>query len=142
MTWIVDPIDGTTNFVHGLPIECVSIGLCANGEAVGCVVYSPMSDELFLAAKGCGAWADGVETRCSEEEDMSRSLVILEHGTVKTPKEVDRMFTSARNIFLHCRAVRQFGSGVMDFIFIGLVLGGHYNFHLSRFQVLPFLICV
>ncbi len=134
MTWIVDPIDGTTNFIHGLPIECVSIGLCINGEAVGCVVYSPMSDELFLAAKGCGAWVNGVETRCSEEEDMSCSLVIIEHGTVKTPKEVDRMFASARNIFLHCRAVRQFGSGVMDFIFVGLVLGSHYIFTCAIFK--------
>ncbi len=118
----MDPIDGTTNFVHGLPIECVSIGLCNNGEAVGCVVYSPMSDELFLAAKGCGAWVNGVETRCSGEEDMSRSLVIIEHGSVKTTKEVHQMFSSARNIFLNCRAVRQFGSGVMDLIFVGSVL--------------------
>ncbi len=86
---------------------------------MGCVVFSPMSDELFLAAKGCGAWVNGVEAHCSGEEDISRSLVILEHGTVKAPNAVDQMFTSAKNIFLHCRSVRQFGSGVMDFMFVG-----------------------
>ncbi len=115
----MDPIDGTTNFVHGVPIQCTSIGLCASGVPVGCVVFSPMSDELFLAAKGSGAWVNGVEARCSGEENISHSLVILEYGTVKAPEAVDQMFTSAKNILLHCRAIRQFGSGVMDFMYVG-----------------------
>ena len=51
-TWIIDPIDGTTNFASGLPLTCVSIGYCVNGVPVVGVVYAPMTDEFFVAAKG------------------------------------------------------------------------------------------
>jgi len=57
--WIIDPIDGTTNFTHGLPIFCVSIGLEHKGEIVAGVIYDPNLDELFTAEKGKGAYRDG-----------------------------------------------------------------------------------
>src|SRR5438445_8900718 len=54
--WIVDPLDGTTNYVHDVPMYCVSIGLMAAGELVAGVVYDPRAQEMFAAAKGMGAW--------------------------------------------------------------------------------------
>jgi len=61
VTWIIDPIDGTTNFVHGFPFSCVSIALASGGQVVAAIIYDPFKDELFLAAKVC--WCEPGERR-------------------------------------------------------------------------------
>jgi myo-inositol-1(or 4)-monophosphatase len=73
--WIVDPIDGTTNFVHGFPFFCVSIALAHNGEVIVGVVYDPMKDELFVAEKGKGAYVHGKRMQVSKDETLRASLV-------------------------------------------------------------------
>ncbi|MGG1638056.1 inositol monophosphatase family protein [Paenibacillus sp. FSL K6-3182] len=73
--WIVDPIDGTTNFVHGFPFFCVSIALAHNGEVIVGVVYDPMKDELFVAEKGKGAYVHGKRMQVSKEDTLRGSLV-------------------------------------------------------------------
>ncbi|WP_419871306.1 inositol monophosphatase family protein [Candidatus Pristimantibacillus sp. PTI5] len=73
--WIVDPIDGTTNFVHGFPFFCVSIALAHNGEVIVGVVYDPMKDELFVAEKGKGAYVHGKRMHVSKEDTLRGSLV-------------------------------------------------------------------
>ncbi|MBD2871234.1 inositol monophosphatase family protein [Paenibacillus arenilitoris] len=73
--WIVDPIDGTTNFVHGFPFFCVSIALAHNGQVIVGVVYDPMKDELFVAERGKGAYVHGKRMQVSGEETLRGSLV-------------------------------------------------------------------
>ncbi|WP_028612437.1 inositol monophosphatase family protein [Paenibacillus harenae] len=73
--WIVDPIDGTTNFVHGFPFFCVSIALAHNGAVIVGVVYDPMKDELFVAERGKGAYVHGKRMHVSREETLRGSLV-------------------------------------------------------------------
>lgn len=73
--WIVDPIDGTTNFVHGFPFFCVSIALAHHGEVIVGVVYDPMKDELFVAEKGKGAYVHGKRMQVSKENTLSDSLL-------------------------------------------------------------------
>ncbi|OPH59272.1 inositol monophosphatase [Paenibacillus ferrarius] len=73
--WIVDPIDGTTNFVHGFPFYSVSIALAHKGEVIVGVVYDPSRDELFVAEKGKGAYMHGKKTEVSTEEKLEVSLV-------------------------------------------------------------------
>ncbi|MEC0229634.1 inositol monophosphatase family protein [Paenibacillus alba] len=73
--WIVDPIDGTTNFVHGFPFYSVSIALAHKGEVIVGVVYDPSRDELFVAEKGKGAYMHGKKTEVSTEERLEVSLV-------------------------------------------------------------------
>ncbi|MDR6554766.1 inositol monophosphatase family protein [Paenibacillus qinlingensis] len=73
--WIVDPIDGTTNFVHGFPFFSVSIALAHKGEVIVGVVYEPSRDELFVAEKGKGAYMHGKKTEVSEEETLLTSLI-------------------------------------------------------------------
>lgn len=73
--WIVDPIDGTTNFVHGFPFFCVSIALAYKGEVIVGVVYDPMKDELFVAEKGKGAYVHGKRMVVSKDETLRGSLV-------------------------------------------------------------------
>lgn len=73
--WIVDPIDGTTNFVHGFPYFAVSIALAHRGEVIVGVVYDPCRDELFLAEKGKGAYVHGKRMQVSKEAALHESLI-------------------------------------------------------------------
>jgi myo-inositol-1(or 4)-monophosphatase len=73
--WIVDPIDGTTNFIHGFPFFSISIALAYKGDVIVGVVYDPIRDELFVAEKGKGAYLKGKRMQVSGEELLSESLV-------------------------------------------------------------------
>ncbi|MFC0393690.1 inositol monophosphatase family protein [Paenibacillus mendelii] len=73
--WIVDPVDGTTNFVHGFPFFSVSIALSYKGEVIVGVVYDPMRDELFVAEKGKGAYVRGRRMEVSSDAALSKSLI-------------------------------------------------------------------
>ena len=75
--WIIDPIDGTTNFVAGLPLCAVSIGIAdaRSGARMGAVVLDPFRDECFTAWRGAGAWLNGEPMRCSEVSELSDAVV-------------------------------------------------------------------
>ncbi|MFF2885647.1 inositol monophosphatase family protein [Paenibacillus sp. NPDC057967] len=73
--WIVDPIDGTTNFVHGFPFFCVSIALAYRGDIIVGVVYDPVRDELFVAEKGKGAYVHGRRMQVSTDRTLKESLI-------------------------------------------------------------------
>ncbi|MFC0215961.1 inositol monophosphatase family protein [Paenibacillus chartarius] len=73
--WIVDPVDGTTNFVHGFPFYCVSIALAHRGDVIVGVIYDPSRDELFVAEKGKGAYVHGRKMTVSADAALSGSLV-------------------------------------------------------------------
>src|SRR5690606_7088883 len=72
--WIVDPIDGTTNFLHAIPLFAVSIGLERNGEMVAGVIYNPVMDELFVAEKGTGAWLNNRRLRVASRRHLSEAV--------------------------------------------------------------------
>ncbi|MEI9943762.1 MAG: inositol monophosphatase family protein [Chitinophagaceae bacterium] len=74
--WIIDPIDGTINFAHGIPLNCVSIGLEHNGEMVMGIVYNPHLNELFFAEKGKGATLNDKPIRVSEEKAVIKSCLV------------------------------------------------------------------
>jgi myo-inositol-1(or 4)-monophosphatase len=74
-TWIVDPIDGTTNYVHDCPFYCISIGLQIQGELVVGVVYEPSRREMFAAAKGLGAWLGSSRLRVSSAQTLEEALL-------------------------------------------------------------------
>src|SRR6516165_8564500 len=74
-TWIVDPLDGTTNFLHGIPQFCVSIGLERDGDFVAGVVYDPAKDEMFVAERGKGAYLNNRRIRVAGRRDFSLALI-------------------------------------------------------------------
>jgi myo-inositol-1(or 4)-monophosphatase len=80
--WYVDPLDGTTNYTHGLPFFCVSVALRAAGATVAGVVYDPLHDELFSAAPGAGAFRNGTALRTSGITRLERSLVVAQAQSV------------------------------------------------------------
>ena len=115
--WFVDPIDGTVNFAHGIPIFSVSLGLLVDGVPSVGVVYNPMTNELFAATRGGGATLNGSRILVSPEHAMLRSLLI-------TGFPYDR-HTSAENNFDHfmnfkrtVQAVRRLGSAALDLCFV------------------------
>src|SRR5262250_2341976 len=73
--WYVDPLDGTTNFAHGYPVFCVSLGIEHKGDIVAGVIYDPTRDEMFSAEKGCGAHLNNQRLQVSSNGTLSESLV-------------------------------------------------------------------
>lgn len=73
--WLIDPLDGTTNFLHGLPIFAVSIGLEREGQMIAAVIYNPATDDMFVAEKGQGAWHNNRRLRVAARRDFADALV-------------------------------------------------------------------
>lgn len=110
--WIVDPLDGTTNFAHRLPVFCVSIGLEHRGAPVCGVVFNPMSGEMFWAERGGGAFLDGRPVRVSVIPELGKALVATgfpyDLRTTRTNIVPHEMF------LLRAQAVRRCGSAAID----------------------------
>jgi len=115
--WIIDPLDGTTNYAHGYPVFCVSIALEEKGELILGVVYEPMRDELFLAEKGKGARLNGRKIHVSSISKLGRSL--LATGFAYDLRESPaNNFDHFRNFALRVHAVRRAGSAALDLSYV------------------------
>lgn len=111
--WVIDPLDGTTNFSAGLPAFCVSIALEHNREAVAGVVYSPYLGECFYAVKGAGAWLNGKRIRCSEKKVLSEAVVAT--GTpYDRADNPDNNLTEISRMAPRVRGIRRMGSAAID----------------------------
>ena len=110
--WYVDPLDGTKNFIHGLPMFCVSIGIEFDGELVGAVINAPLLEELFVAERGEGAYCNGERLRVSTRE-FSQALVAT--GFPFRGKEyLDRYLSCFKEVFLKVSGLRRCGSAALD----------------------------
>jgi len=115
--WLIDPLDGTTNFVHAFPFFSVSIGLEKDGAVVLGVVYDPMRDELFTAQKGAGAYLNNKRIKVSDTKRLSESL--LATGFAYGVKEAaDDNIANFRDFLMQARAIRRAGSAALDFCYV------------------------
>jgi myo-inositol-1(or 4)-monophosphatase len=115
--WIIDPLDGTTNYAHGLPIFSVTIGLEYKNEIVLGVVYNPSLDELFTAEKGKGAWLNKKRIRVSKMKKLIESLVVTGFPyTINQNPEPE--VTHFRNFIVESQAVRRLGSAALDLAYV------------------------
>jgi len=116
-TWVIDPLDGTTNFVHGLPHCAVSIALLdENGPRVA-VVYDPCKDELFTAESGGGAWCNGGKLSVSAETELGEALLVT--GFPYDRREYSAFYLSYFERFLHAaRDLRRFGAAALDLCYV------------------------
>ncbi len=115
--WIIDPLDGTLNFAHGVPIFSVSIGLEVKGEVVLGVVYDPNLDELFTAEKGRGAFLNKKPIRVSTVSTMIESLLVT--GFPYTIKDnPDNAVQHFVNLLMEAQAVRRLGSAALDLCYV------------------------
>jgi myo-inositol-1(or 4)-monophosphatase len=124
--WIIDPLDGTTNFLHGLPHFCVSIGLARNDEVIAGVIYDPIKDELFWAEKNEGAYLNNQRLRVSARRQLADAVLatgipfkIHEGGPVK-----DKFIEQLQTVMERLAGVRRFGSAALD---LAYVAAGRYE---------------
>jgi myo-inositol-1(or 4)-monophosphatase len=110
--WYIDPLDGTTNFGHGYPVFCVSMGLEQRGEMLAGVLYDPTRDELFAAEKGKGAFLNGEPIQVSQTQRMNESLLATGFPSQKRHKNPNIHFY--HQITLHSHGVRRAGSAALD----------------------------
>jgi myo-inositol-1(or 4)-monophosphatase len=121
--WIVDPLDGTTNFLHGLPHWAVSIALEHKGQIVAGVIYDPTKDEMFFAEKGAGSWMNETRIRVSGRNRMIESIFstgLPFAGRADLPdtlKDLGRLLPV-------CAGVRRFGAASLD---LAYVAAGRYD---------------
>jgi myo-inositol-1(or 4)-monophosphatase len=111
-TWIVDPLDGTTNYVHDCPLYCVSIGLEVAGELVVGAVYDPSRDELFHAAQGLGAFQNDRRLQTSTTDRLDQAL--LATGFPPDVRGQERTLDWWRYFSLHARSLRRTGSTALN----------------------------
>jgi myo-inositol-1(or 4)-monophosphatase len=114
--WIVDPLDGTTNYAHGYPCFCVSIALERDNRIELGVIYDPMREETFVAERGEGATLNGRRIRVSETEDLNRALLCTGFPyDVRGREDFARHFN---NFIMHGQAVRRDGSAALDLAYV------------------------
>jgi myo-inositol-1(or 4)-monophosphatase len=115
--WVIDPLDGTTNYAHGYPIYCVSLGLEKDGEIVLGVVFDPSRDELFTGEKGKGAWLNGRRVHVSSTPRLARSLLATGFPYDLRESPVNN-FDHFQNFALRVHAVRRAGSAALDLCYV------------------------
>jgi myo-inositol-1(or 4)-monophosphatase len=115
--WIIDPLDGTTNYAHGFPVFCVSIALERDGDICLGVIYNPMLDEMFLAERGKGAFLNGRRIQVSVTATLSRGLL-----ATGFPYDIRQSTDNNMNYFigmaLSAQAIRRAGSAALDMAYV------------------------
>lgn len=121
--WIVDPLDGTTNFLHGLPHWAISIGLEHKGEIVAAVIFNPAGEELFAAEKGQGAWLNDKRLRVSGRRDMIEMIFSTGLPFAGRADLPDTLKDLAR-VLPGCAGVRRWGAASLD---LAYTAAGRYD---------------
>lgn len=115
--WIVDPIDGTTNFAHGLPLFCCTVALEVDGRLEVGAVYDPTRDELFTAERGRGAYLNGTRLQVSQTDTLIDALLVT--GFPYAVKEKMTELVGLFATFLgEARSVRRLGSAALDICYV------------------------
>lgn len=115
--WIIDPLDGTTNFAHGFPRFCVSIGVQHDGRTTVAVVYDPLLDELFHAVRGAGAWLGDRRLHVSGRSDFGEALVATGFAYDVHESAADYLAPFTR-VLQAARGIRRDGSAALDLCYV------------------------
>ncbi|XP_030630547.1 inositol monophosphatase 1-like [Chanos chanos] len=114
-TWIIDPIDGTVNFVHRFPFVAISIAFAVNQQTEFGIVYSCVEDKLYSAQRGKGAFLNGVPLYASGQEDITKCLVVTEIGAERDDLALTTMTTNILNLLkIPIRGIRAVGTAAVD----------------------------
>jgi myo-inositol-1(or 4)-monophosphatase len=133
--WIFDPLDGTTNYAHGLPIFCASLGLEINGRTEVGAVYDPTRAELFTAERGEGAYLNGARLRVSDAERVIDALLVTGFP-YDVHKQTDDLVGLFAAFLGQARAVRRLGSAALDLCYVAAGrFDGFWEQHLHPWDV-------
>lgn len=133
--WVIDPLDGTTNFSSGLPVFSVSIGLEHRGKVVAGVVFAPYLNELFKAIKGKGATMNGRPIRCSDKSQLATS-VLATGVPYDKDRNPDNNLDNICRLAVKVRGIRRYGSAAMDLCYVAAgYLDGYWEMGINIWDV-------
>ena len=115
-TWIVDPLDGTTNYVHGLENYCVSVALRQSERIIAATIYDPVRDHCYRATRGGGAFLNDTPIRTSEVREVSQSLIAASFSA-KVPRESPEI-QRFLEVLVECQAIRRLGSAALNMCYV------------------------
>ncbi len=134
-TWIIDPLDGTTNFIHGLPVFCISIGLKKGNEIVLGVVYEINFNECFYALKGHGAFCNDTIIRVSSAPNLGASLI----GTgfpFSAYEHIDEFLAIMKSLMGKSHGIRRLGSAAVDLCYVACGrMDAYFEYNLHPYDV-------
>ncbi len=135
--WILDPLDGTTNFVHRFPMFCVSLALELEGKILMGVIYNPILKDTYFAQKNAGATLNGRKIQVSKTRSLSASLLTTGFSTSqKNEKSISDQLSVFRSLSLQTRGIRRPGSAAMDLAYTARgVFDGFWERKLSPWDV-------
>jgi myo-inositol-1(or 4)-monophosphatase len=141
-TWIVDPLDGTTNFLHGIPQFAISIGLQREGVIIAGVIYNPANDELYIAERGKGAFLNDTRLRVAGRKQLNECVIAcgLPHIGRGDHEQSRREMTEMQN---RVAGLRRFGAASLDLAFVAAGrLDGYWERNLQPWDIAAGLIMV
>ena len=134
-TWIIDPIDGTSNFIAGFPFWCVSIAAREKDELVAGVVWDPLREEIYTAERGAGAFRNGARIRVTGRPGLDGAFLATGFP-FRSRENIDLYLSIFRELFLHARAIRRAGSAALDLSMVAAgVFDGFFEFRLSAWDI-------
>lgn len=125
--WIIDPLDGTTNFTHGLPHFAVSVALAQAGKVISGVVYDPAKDEWFEAHRGEGATLNGHPLQVTATQALNECLAVTGFSYNRRER-MDVMLARVQKLLNHCRGMRRLGAAALD---LAYVAAGRFDVYLE-----------
>ena len=133
--WILDPLDGTTNFLQGLPVFSVSIGCREGRDLVAAAVFEPLTGDLFTGTRGGGAHWNGRPMRASSRQGLQGAFLATGYP-FRAKAALDLYLAVFREVFLEARAVRRCGSAALDLAYTAAgVYDGFFEFRLSPWDI-------
>jgi myo-inositol-1(or 4)-monophosphatase len=134
-TWIIDPLDGTSNFIAGFPFWCVSIAARENGRLVAGVVWDPLRGEIYSAERGAGAFLNGQRLRVGAAAGVEGAFLATGFP-FRSRERIDLYLALFREVFLQARAIRRAGSAALDLAYVAAgVFDGFFEFRLSPWDI-------
>lgn len=133
--WIIDPLDGTTNFIHGYPHFSLSIAIKEKGKLLGGLIYDPIRDECFSASKGSGAYLNQTRLRVTDRQHLDNALL----GTgfpFKQPEKLDQYLDTFKALFPQSAGIRRAGSAALDLAYVAAGrLDGFWEYDLKPWDI-------
>lgn len=141
-TWIIDPLDGTTNFVHGIPNYCVSVGLMLKGEMISGVVYEVANNECFYAWKDGGAYLDGKRISVSTAPKI-KDVVLATGFPYYNFEKLEEYLKILNDLMKDTQGLRRMGSAAADMAYVACGrYGGYFEYNLNSYDIAAGVILV
>jgi myo-inositol-1(or 4)-monophosphatase len=133
--WVIDPLDGTVNFAHGLPLFSISIGLRKNKQTIAGVIYDIMQDKMYSAEKGSGAYADSVKIEVTRNDVLGHALLVtgFPYAIAANPDNALGKFTA---LTMAARGIRRLGSAAIDLCYVARgIFDGFWEVYLNPWDM-------